>query len=416
MEENWESLDVDDSDLPSLILRPCSNSNKHNHNHISQPQQQHHQQQPQRTPPLISPRLIPGPAGKIQAAMNRKRLHHSDSPLLPTQDFLLKAAQCSDLSFQDDDDFKADAWLRALRFLGNAQSTTKDFVLQTTPLSRVGSSLPDGIVNQVVAIINSCTPNGLGDMTVTLKDTTGLIDATIHRKVLTESEFAKDISVKAAIILKKVSIFAPSSKTVYLNITRSNVVKVFHKDVTPASGNTNVVAPRVTYLPPDISKKSRVLEDELAQEHGRTKEIMHEVCQVATGGRNWLLDNQKKNGSLLPESGSDEFGRVKNTSTQNKAFWARECSATTEIYEKAGADVAGDNHMTLDSNEKRPKVNNLSEGHKNSVFVGNLNMDHGDETQQTDKAVKQSCISKVSLPQWTDEQLLELFEDDEPLF
>lgn len=138
-----------------------------------------------------------------------------------------------------------------------------------------------------------------------------------------------------------------------------------------------------------------MLEDELAQEHGRTKEIMHEVCQVATGGRNWLLNNQKKNGSLLPESGSDEFGRVKNTSTQNKA---------------------GDNHMTLDSNEKRPKVNNLSEGHKNSVFVGNLNMDHGDETQQTDKAVKQSCISKVSLPQWTDEQLLELFEDDEPLF
>ena len=29
--------------------------------------------------------------------------------------------------------------------------TTKDFVLQTTPLSRVGSSLPDGIVNQVSA-------------------------------------------------------------------------------------------------------------------------------------------------------------------------------------------------------------------------------------------------------------------------
>ena len=42
--------------------------------------------------------------------------------------------------------------------------------------------------------------------TVYVKDTTGLIDGTIHRKVLTESEFAKDISVKAAIILKKVFI------------------------------------------------------------------------------------------------------------------------------------------------------------------------------------------------------------------
>lgn len=347
MEMNWESLDVDDSDLPSLsTLRPCSFSHtKHHHNNNSSSQQH--------TPPLI---LIPGPAGKIQAAMNRKRLHHSDSPI-PTQDFLLQAAQCSD----NDDDFNSHAWLRALHFT----QTTKDVVIPTTPLSSVDNTLPHAIVNQVVAIINSCTPNGLGDMTVTLKDPTGIRDGTIHRKVLTESEFAKDISVKAAIILKKVSIFAPASKTVYLNITRSNVVKVFRKDITPLSGNTHV-APRVSYLPPDIGKKSRILEDAFADEQGRTEETMHEVCQVA---------------------------------------------AATEIYEEAGVDVPGNDRVTSDSIEKRPASDNLSEGCRSSFFVGNLNGDH--EVQQADKAVKQRSMSKVSLPQWTDEQLLELFDDDD---
>lgn len=332
MEKNWESLDVDDSDLPGLtLLRPCS-------------KKQH--------TPHLKKNSIPGPAGKIQAAMNRKRLHHSDSPV-STQDFLLQADEI-------DDDFNTTPWLTALHFL----QTTTDVVIPTTPLSRVDNTLPDGIVNQVVAIINSCTPNGLGDMTVTLKDPTGIRDGTIHRKVLTESEFAKDISVKAAIILKKVSIFAPASKTVYLNITRSNVVKVFRKDIAPLSGNAHV-APRVSCLPPDMCKKSRILGDSFAEEQGRTEKSMHQVCQVST--------------------------------------------AATEIYEEPG-----DDQVTLDSSEKRPASNNLSEGRKSSVFVGNLNGDH--EVQQADKAVEQRSMSKVSLPQWTDEQLLELFIDDDPLF
>ncbi|KAL8134596.1 uncharacterized protein LOC141712991 [Apium graveolens] len=351
MEKNWEALDVDDSDLPCLtLLRPCSNSNNklhhHNNNHS------------QRTAPLI---LIPGPAAKIQAAMDRKRLHPDSDPPISNQDFLLQAAQCSD----NDNDFNSNAWLRALHFT----QTTKDVVYPTTPLFSVDITLPDGIINQVVAIINSCTPNGLGDMTVTLKDPTGIRDGTIHRKVLTEGEFAKDISVKAAIILKKVSIFVPASKTVYLNITKSNVVKVFRKDIAPLSGNTHV-APRVSYLPPDNSKKLRILEDASAEEQGRTEETLHEVCQMAT--------------------------------------------AATEMYVEAGVDVPGNEQVTLDSREKRPASDNLSGEHKSSGFVGNLNGDR--EVQQADKAVKHRSVSKVSLPQWTDEQLLDLFNDDDPIF
>lgn len=42
-----------------------------------------------------------------------------------------------------------------------------------------------GKLDKVVAIIKSCTPNALGDLTVTLKDLSGSISSTIHHKVLT---------------------------------------------------------------------------------------------------------------------------------------------------------------------------------------------------------------------------------------
>ncbi|KAI7730505.1 hypothetical protein M8C21_007095, partial [Ambrosia artemisiifolia] len=83
---------------------------------------------------------------------------------------------------------------------------------------------------QVVAVIKSCTPNGLGDMTVALKDPTGTASGTIHHKVLTEGDFRKGICVGSVLILQKVSVFSPSRSTHYLNITKRNLVKVFYKD------------------------------------------------------------------------------------------------------------------------------------------------------------------------------------------
>ncbi|GJY25090.1 transposase, MuDR, MULE transposase domain protein [Tanacetum coccineum] len=71
----------------------------------------------------------------------------------------------------------------------------------------------------------------VGDLTVTLKDLSGTIFGTIHYKVLTEERFAKAITVGAALILHNVSIFSPKQSTHhYLNITKKNMVKVFHKD------------------------------------------------------------------------------------------------------------------------------------------------------------------------------------------
>ncbi|GKG36339.1 transposase, MuDR, MULE transposase domain protein, partial [Tanacetum coccineum] len=50
--------------------------------------------------------------------------------------------------------------------------------------------IKNGKLEQIVAVIKSCTPNVLGDLTVTLKDLSGTISGTIHYKVLTEERFA----------------------------------------------------------------------------------------------------------------------------------------------------------------------------------------------------------------------------------
>lgn len=44
----------------------------------------------------------------------------------------------------------------------------------------------NGKVDQVVAIIKSCTPNALGDLTVTLKDLSGSIPSEVHHKIINE--------------------------------------------------------------------------------------------------------------------------------------------------------------------------------------------------------------------------------------
>ncbi|GJT61580.1 transposase, MuDR, MULE transposase domain protein [Tanacetum coccineum] len=63
----------------------------------------------------------------------------------------------------------------------------------------------NGKLEQVVEIVNYCSPNALGDLNVTLKDLSGTVPGTIHCKVLDVSSYEKDITVGASMILVNVS-------------------------------------------------------------------------------------------------------------------------------------------------------------------------------------------------------------------
>nr|GEX60924.1 hypothetical protein [Tanacetum cinerariifolium] len=152
-------------------------------------------------------RIIPGHAGLVQRAKLLKEnvfILDSDGALMSTQEYMQKVVEDVD----EDYDF-----------------------------NNIDNFLKKGKLEQVVAIVKSCSPNALGDLKVTLKDLSGTIPGTINYKVLDVGSYGKDITVGVAMILANVSVFIPKPSKHYLNITKRNVVGVFRKDTVLGSGS-----------------------------------------------------------------------------------------------------------------------------------------------------------------------------------
>ncbi|KAI0485887.1 hypothetical protein KFK09_029458 [Dendrobium nobile] len=254
--EGWEGqIDVDDSDLQSVLrplhhsscpphailnrLEPCSQISSSfqtldrtpsippfqsqlptNISEINQNEEEEH-------PKLsISRPLIPGPAGAIQAAMRRRSAAASSERLLPEGEGSVDLDLCVN---EEDGDFKLNPWLYSLSFLGQGKDSNLSYPISLINAQRSATQR----IPQVVGIIKSCTPNGLGDFFITLKDPTGTIGAAIHRKVLSEGNICREISVGCVFILKQVVALCPARSSCYLNITLKNVVKLIAKDCGP---------------------------------------------------------------------------------------------------------------------------------------------------------------------------------------
>ncbi|GJT39138.1 putative ribonuclease H-like domain-containing protein [Tanacetum coccineum] len=115
--------------------------------------------------------IIQGPAGIVQTTKLRKIAdirEGGEESVMSTQEYIRKVIE----DVRGDDDF--------------------------TQISQ------ECKLEKVVAIIKSCTPNTLGDLTVTLKDLSGTIFGTIPYKVLTDERFAKAITVGVSLILHNV--------------------------------------------------------------------------------------------------------------------------------------------------------------------------------------------------------------------
>ncbi|GJW26090.1 transposase, MuDR, MULE transposase domain protein [Tanacetum coccineum] len=147
--------------------------------------------------------------------------------VMSTQEYMKKVVE----DVGDDEDFKSGPWVSATDYV----HATGGIV--TGCLRDINFFLKNGKLEQVVAIVKSCSPNAIGDLTVTMKDLSGTIPETIHHKVIGDRGYEKDITVRAAMILANVSVFTPKPSKHYLNITMRNVVKVFRKDTVTESGN-----------------------------------------------------------------------------------------------------------------------------------------------------------------------------------
>ncbi|GKD14777.1 hypothetical protein Tco_1199184 [Tanacetum coccineum] len=185
--EPWEfSLDIDDSDLH---LTPVVRSSSSTHVEPS--------------PYTLNPvRIIPGPAGIVQLTKLLKEnvfILDSNGALMSTQEYMQKVIE----DVGEDDDFKSGVWVSATNYV-NAYGGTV-----TGCLGDINNNLKKEKLEQVVAIVKSCSPNVLGDLTVTMKDLSGTIHGTVHYKVIGEGGYGKNINVGAAMILAIVSVFSP---------------------------------------------------------------------------------------------------------------------------------------------------------------------------------------------------------------
>ncbi|GKB95484.1 hypothetical protein Tco_0981621 [Tanacetum coccineum] len=177
---------------------------------------------------------VPGPAGIVQLAKLRKQsdLHEGGGDyVLSTQEYMKKVVE----DVGEDDDFKSGSWVSATDYV-NANGG-----IVHGCLGDIKKFLNNEKLGQLFSIVKSCSPNVIGDLTVTMKDLSCTKPKTIHHKVIGEGGYGKDITVGVALILANVSVFSPKPSMHYLNITMRNVVKVFRKDTFPESGIGNAL-------------------------------------------------------------------------------------------------------------------------------------------------------------------------------
>nr|GFC16283.1 hypothetical protein [Tanacetum cinerariifolium] len=173
-------------------------------------------------------RIIPGPAGIVQQAKLLKEnvfILDSDGALLSTQEDIQKVID----DMGEDDDFKSGSWVSATNYVhANGDTVTRC-------LGDIKNFLKNRKLDQIVAIVKSCSPNVLGDLTVTMKNFSSTIPGIIHYKVISDGGYENDITVGAALILANVSVFTHKPLMHYFNITKKNVVNVFCKNTVPGS-------------------------------------------------------------------------------------------------------------------------------------------------------------------------------------
>nr|GEW02087.1 hypothetical protein [Tanacetum cinerariifolium] len=168
-------------------------------------------------------RIIPGPAGLVQRVKLLKEnvfILYPDGALMSTQEYMQKVfGDMGEVA-----DFNSGAWVSATNYVNAFGGTV------TRCLGDIDNFLKKEKLEQVVAIVKSCSPNALGDLNVTVKDLSGTVPRTIHYKVLDMGSYEKDITVGVVMILANVSVFTTKPSKHYLNITKRNVVEVFCKD------------------------------------------------------------------------------------------------------------------------------------------------------------------------------------------
>nr|GEV00739.1 hypothetical protein [Tanacetum cinerariifolium] len=128
-------------------------------------------------------------AGIVQTAKLCKLVstwEGGEESVMSTQEYIRKVTE----DVGKDDNFTHAPWLSVIDYVN------VDGGIVTGCFGDVKKFLKNGKLEKVVALIKSCTPNALSDLTLTLKNLSGTISSTFHYKVRADERFAKAITIE----------------------------------------------------------------------------------------------------------------------------------------------------------------------------------------------------------------------------
>ncbi|XP_054849335.1 homologous recombination OB-fold protein [Eublepharis macularius] len=177
-------------------------------------------------------RRFPGPAGILPHQPDGKNLEEVmvSAPQTPTHGALAKLRTEGMPASQQpaEEECSRGPWLAMKNELGLDERDPSCFlktysvvmVLRKAALKQ----LPKNKVPNMAVMIRSLTRTNV-DASAVFKDLTGEMQGTIHRVLLEQRE--SDFKAGSVLLLKQVSVFSPSHRNHYLNVTPNNLVKIY---------------------------------------------------------------------------------------------------------------------------------------------------------------------------------------------
>ncbi|KAM4717060.1 homologous recombination OB-fold protein isoform 2-T2 [Anableps anableps] len=190
-------------------------------------------------------RRFPGPAGVLPQQPQGQNLDEIvvSVPHTPAHGPVARLpSQCSS-SQSEEDEFNGRAWAVMKAEMGLDERNQSCFlhtysvimVLRKAALKQ----LPRNKVPNMAVLLKSIIHTN-ADAKAVFKDPTGEIQGTMHRRLLEER--SEELKAGAVLLLKQVGVFSPSHRNHYLNVTPSNLLRIYSPDGVSLS----------TQLPPSI--------------------------------------------------------------------------------------------------------------------------------------------------------------------
>lgn len=174
-------------------------------------------------------RKFPGPAGVLPKLSPGQNLNdpYFASPLPSAKKPSPVQRKVSQSSSSEDEDFCRDPWNCMYQdFIKNIPNQMR-YTIFRVYTEAIHQQLKHGKVPCLCAVVKAFSLTE-ADASVLLKDPTGEIHGTLHRKVL--ESYQTELAPGAGLILKQVSVFSPAPRRYYLNITPGNILQIYPPD------------------------------------------------------------------------------------------------------------------------------------------------------------------------------------------